>query len=564
MIKKILNWIIIEYLINGGYKSLDYMDANAKNALKVNTDVLFDILEKNKDCEYGRKYDFANIHSFEDFKKKVPFSNYDTYAPYIERMTEKGERNLISSVAPVRYVMTSGSMGVPKYIPVSQPTINCYKKYAVGRALAIMDRYCKDKTGKGMKRKKIFCALESNDKKMPDGTPLGSISGSTLKQFKDFIPYGMTTPTEVTFHTDDMDMKYCQMRFALAEKNVIAWIVCFMSQVLDYINYFGANWEMLCDDIEKGTINEDIRMPKHVRESLLKIIKPDPERARELRAILKDGLKRDTMKRIWPDLEGIASIGTGGFAANCKKVQQYSEGINIDYFLYCASEGMFGAARHLNKPELNLLPESCFYEFLPAEGDDDPMSTLTLDQLEVGKDYEIIITSYSGFYRYRIDDVITVLGYDHELPIITFAYRKGQMVNIAGEKMTERDLNDAMEEFSKSIGRHVTDFVVYEDDTVIPERYGFIVETDPPLELEKIDEYSEKLEEALCKSSFAYKYVRLEEAMSKCKLEVQQPQTHMFWRELRIAKGATPNQVKTIRLLDNPFKLKFFKELVEK
>ena len=64
------------------------------------------------------------------------------------------------------------------------------------------------------------------------------------------------------------------------------------------------------------------------------------------------------------------------------------------------------------------------------------MHPLTLDQLEVGKEYEIIITNLSGFYRYRIRDVIRVAGYHGRTPQITFSYRISQMVNLAAEKTT--------------------------------------------------------------------------------------------------------------------------------
>ena len=52
---------------------------------KANTDTLLKILKDNKNNEYGKKYDFENIHSFEEYKEKVPLSTYDDYAPYIKK-----------------------------------------------------------------------------------------------------------------------------------------------------------------------------------------------------------------------------------------------------------------------------------------------------------------------------------------------------------------------------------------------------------------------------------------------------------------------------------------------
>lgn len=63
-----------------------------------------------------------------------------------------------------------------------------------------------------------------------------------------------------------------------------------------------------------------------------------------------------------------------------------------------------------------------------------------MDQLEPGKKYEILLTNLSGFYRYKLKDVIEVVGYHNEAPLIRFAYRKNQLINLAGEKITEGDL----------------------------------------------------------------------------------------------------------------------------
>ena len=78
-----------------------------------NEKLLLRILEQNKDTEYGRKYGFANIHSIEEYQKKVPVSVYDDYAGYILRMSEDGEENLITSGKVVHYNKSSGTVGNP-------------------------------------------------------------------------------------------------------------------------------------------------------------------------------------------------------------------------------------------------------------------------------------------------------------------------------------------------------------------------------------------------------------------------------------------------------------------
>ena len=67
---------------------------------------------------------------------------------------------------------------------------------------------------------------------------------------------------------------------------------------------------------------------------------------------------------------------------------------------------MFAVTTKMNEPRFVLLADSCFFEFLPADAEDGDNNTLTIDQLEEGKDYEVIITNQCGFYRYKIKDVI--------------------------------------------------------------------------------------------------------------------------------------------------------------
>ncbi|MBR0418502.1 MAG: GH3 auxin-responsive promoter family protein, partial [Erysipelotrichaceae bacterium] len=74
--------------------------------------------------------------------------------------------------------------------------------------------------------------------------------------------------------------------------------------------------------------------------------------------------------------------------------------------------------------------DSCYYEFIPV---DDETKILSLDELEIGKEYEIVITNQAGFYRYRCGDVIKVLDYLNYCPYINFSSRKGTLLNITGE-----------------------------------------------------------------------------------------------------------------------------------
>ena len=101
--------------------------------------------------------------------------------------------------------------------------------------------------------------------------------------------------------------------------------------------------------------------------------------------------------------------------------------------------------------------------------EEDMSKCLTLDQLEVGGKYEIIITSICGFCRYRMKDAIELTGFYHKNPTIRFLYRVDQTVNITGEKTTETALRYAVSNASKELGIDMIDYCMY------PEHSCYIV-----------------------------------------------------------------------------------------
>ena len=87
------------------------------NAMETQEASLRKIMEDNKDCELGKKYGFADIHSIKEFQDKVPISTFEDYAPLIDRMIDNNEENLITSKKIFRYCASSGSVGKPKLQP---------------------------------------------------------------------------------------------------------------------------------------------------------------------------------------------------------------------------------------------------------------------------------------------------------------------------------------------------------------------------------------------------------------------------------------------------------------
>lgn len=557
---ELITKILLAVMRKRGEKALAEIKEASMTATTYSEELLMKLISESKDSEYGRKYNFGEIKSIEDYKKMVPITTYDDYAPYIERMVKNGEENLLTSRKVVHFAQSSGSVGVPKKIPVVQEVIDLYSEVGASRSFAIAGKYL-EKRGKKFPYHKCLNLVEIIERHTELGVTKGAISSVALRHVRPFLKYFMTTPLEVVYPKEEMDKKYLKLLFALSYENLSFIAGAFTTALVDLMVYLTNNWEMLVEDIRTGTINPEIALSQELRATLEKKLKANPKRADKLRAEFEKGFDTPIIPRIWPKVAWIGGIGTGSFAPYTENLKKYTgQDMPHDNLLYASSESIFACCLELNRPAFLMIPQSGFYEFVPAE-DDEITKTYNINELEMGKDYEIILTNLSGFYRYRIYDVVRVLGYYGESPLVQFVYRKNQVVNLAGEKTNTEALAAAIKNFSKEVGTAVVDYSILPDTTTDLARYIFVIETEKELPTSKEDEYARIMEEKLGDANPAFKYAVLSGELDHSKLVLLQSQTYVLWRELQIMKGTSPNQVKPVRVIDTPMKEKFFMKL---
>ena len=560
--ERLMNRVITRVLITRGKKAMRDIDVNSKDAVSISEQLLLRLLDENKNTEYGKKYGFAGIHSIEEYRAKVPLSTYDDYEPYIRRMVENDEHDLITVYEPKHYAVSSGSIGVPKHIPVSEAELEKYSKYGTSMFFGVLDEYYRNTTGRSVKPGFGINCVELRFQETKYGVPKGAISGNIMKQIKDITKYFMEPPWDVINPKANMDLKYLRARYALARRDITFIDGAFMTALVDLIDYIRTNWEMLVQDIRDGIINEEVDIPQEIRQKLAAGIKPDPKRADELETEFKKGVDR-IIPRIWPDIQGVGSIGTGGFFTYSKKMRRYTgRNVPFDNLSYAASEGLFATARHMGDTSYVLIPEGGFYEFIPAKAEDDSV-ILTMDELEEGEDYEIIITNLSGFYRYRIKDVIRVTGFYNEAPLVQFVYRKSQLLSIAGEKTNEEAVRWSIEEFMKDTGLKINDYSVYANTDTEPGHYTFYMEPDRPVDKEDIPRYRDAIEKRMMQANPSYGDKIRTNVLSPTELLFVQQETYQLYRDMMIMKGTSSNQLKPVRVIDTPKKLSFFNALLE-
>lgn len=551
MSNKFLSSIAMRLIVVKGNISLHQLKKSSFNPMKENKELLRKILKKNANTEYGKLHNFGSINSIDDFRENVPVSTYEDFAPYIER-EKNGEKCLLTSSRILGYSRTSGSSGIPKYIPATSDSIKAYVKYTWTRALALA---VKDLNRKGMKYKPgrgVFLSPATNQK-LPNGLPYSNIAEIGAMRYGILYSFILTIPTKNLFDMNDGDYIYNIYRFALSDENATFIFSVFFSINVSQLAYLKSHWHVIVDDIEKGCISDSIDISPSLRKTLEKKIHPMPERAAYLRKQFEQGFDETLLKRLWPNLTMISSIGNASFKPAADYVRSVAGNTPFDFSIYGASEGLVAACYELENTDMQLLTDSCFYEFIPAGQETDEV--LTVDQLEEGKQYEILITTQAGLYRYHLKDVIEVKGFRNKAPLISFVYRKGQYFNIAGEKFSEEDARTSIEMFNKAHGTSVNNWLFYQDDSVIPSRYALLVENDNDIDW---DSCIDELEDIMGKCNKRYPSQRDKAFISRMIVQKQIPGTHSEWARRCISQGASAAQIKPVHFIDNDAKREFF------
>ena len=363
----------------------------------------------------------------------------------------------------------------------------------------------------------------------------------------------MLNPFNKLFGIEEADSKYTNFRLDLEDRNLMYMFSVFFLNFTDLFRYLEINWKQIVKDIEDGTVSDLGMIREDVKEKLLKKLKPNPKRAAELRAEFEKGFDETIIKRLWPNMSVMCGIGTSSFTPFTKIARRYTEGIPFDFSIYGASEGLFAACDELGSAKQLMLVDSCYYEFIPI---DDEQKILSLNELEVDKEYEIVITNQSGLYRYRCGDVIRCVGYMNECPYIHFSYRKGQLLNLTGEKTTEEHMAAVVKEIVKKSGCKVTDWTVYTNYVAHPYNYVLILENEKGTDLSG---YAEFANEALKEINPRYNVFHEAKELGDIVIENQRPGTHAKWREIQQSKGTPVSTYKPVRILDTDAKEEFFK-----
>lgn len=541
--------------VREGQKVYRAFAETCRNAMAINTALLLKILADNKDTAYGRKYGFGEITSIAEYQKRVPLITYDDIKDYTERMTKKGEENLLTAYPVIHFSKTSGTTGEPKRIPFTDEMAKVHAKYGI----AYQDGLLGDKIGLEWVDGKKISLLEAGISTLPSGHTFGSFSGKTILDCRDALGYLFTSPAEAMIPDKTTETRYLYARYALMERQVTGAFCVTYSSVVEFMRYIEKNWAMLVKDIAAGTIDPSIQMNDEVRAGLEAKLTPLPERAEELAQIFAQGFDEPIAPKLWPRWQYLVGVGTGGFAIYAEMLRRRYLGEQVKQYhvgLF-ASEGHFSVPLDVDSNESVLIPDSLFYEFLPL-GEEDPSKCVTLDQVEVGQSYEVICTNLAGLYRYRMQEAVKVVGWYYGAPKIEFLYRINQTVSMMGEKTTEVAIGRAVALTVQQLAVGLEEYSVYPDHTADPLCYHFFMETDALPPGVGVEEIRRTLEKHLCQINPSLGDKISRRLLGPIQLELLPAGTYQRYRRQRVMSGASAMQMKPPHVLIDQAQADFF------
>lgn len=388
-------------------KRLHDIELFLKYPVEVQQDLFRSLMRNARYTDWGRKYGYTDIESSAEFKRRVPVQTYEDLRPFVDRML-KGEQNLLWPTEINWFAKSSGTTSDrSKFIPVSRE--------------ALED--CHYKGGKDL----LALYFNNNPKnKMYTG--------------KTFIVGGSQQLNQLR-----QDGSYSADLSAIIINNLPAWVE--MRRTPDKTIALMDKWEDKIEQMARATMKEKVCNISGIPSWTLVLLK----RICELN-------NTDNILDVWPGLE-LYMHGGVSFKPYRAQFEKLIPSPTMSYYeTYNASEGFFGLQDRENEDELLLMLDyGIYYEFAPmSEVENEQPKTLDLSEVEVGVNYELIISTNAGLWRYRLGDTIMFTSlYPFRFKITG---RTKHFINAFGEELIVDNAESALETACQRTGAIVSDY----------------------------------------------------------------------------------------------------------
>ncbi|KAM3754066.1 hypothetical protein ACB098_03G139500 [Castanea mollissima] len=584
------------------------MDGKNKEALKeierltakadeVQENILKEILTQNSATEYLIKYMKGSKNMLE-FKQSVPVITYKAICPYIQRIANGEDSSLITRHSITEMIRSSGtSEGKPKFIPSIEEDLD-RNMFFVSLITPIMNQYVPG-VDEG---KHMYFFFVKKEISAPCGLPVRTASSRLLqskhfkRQARDPSNDNNTSPYQAILCSDISQSLYCQILAGLIHRHQVQRLgAAFASILLQVISVLERNWVRFCNDIRTGQL--DLMITDLECRSCMSTLlsSPDPCLANEIENICSRASWKGILCQLWPRAKFIEAVITGSMAQYIPALEFYSdEKLPLVSNIYASSECFLGVnLKPLCDPSdvaYTLLPNMGYLEFIPlgedgtmlmnvGEEDDVPNDKLVdLVQVRLGCYYELVVTTFAGLYRYRVGDVLQVIGFHNRAPQFRYICRRNVILSLDTEKTNEEDLQKSINVAKKLLEPYnvlLVDYTSYADASTMPGHYVLYWEilfhgsSKADDQLANIAALDEKMLQECCiaveeELDFKYRICRTHnKSVGPLEIRVVEPGTFEELMDFFIDQGASINQYKTPRCIKSEGALKLLNSHVK-
>lgn len=528
-----------------GLAQLWRFEQSLPEAPDVNEALLADLLRENAQTVFGRAHGFADIASPGEYARRVPLRDYEGYRELVQRIAD-GEAAVLTR-EPVRYLgVSSGTTGRGKLLPITGAAQRRIIQHMVLTSRGVIARHVDDVSP----APGLLLMSSVLPQKTKAGIPIGTATAAGLDRMGDMAKLIWSSPLPVFRVRSHPVAQHLHLLFALARRDLCFLSAPFASALVDLLRTLERDWPTLVEELASGVISGSLELEPEVRAALS--LTADPARALEVKAELERGFEA-IVPRLWPSLRYVMGVVTGSFAVYEPMLRRaLGEHLPLYTGLYAASEGLLGIALDVGGSggAYVLDPGSIYFEFIPAaRAHEAQPPTLSMRAVRQGEEYELVLTTPTGLYRYRLGDVVRVVGFRGRAPLVEYAYRRGMLLDVASEKTSEPIMREAVLEAARHWGVQLLDFTTRADYQADPSRYEVFVEVNEPAVLERHADPAHTVDVALQLGNPGYKLLRTNGRLAPLTLHALAPGTFDALKAALIAQGASAAQVKVPRVL---------------
>jgi hypothetical protein len=375
VINSIINWV--------NFKRIYQIELFKKHPHEVQREVLFDLLDKAANTEFGLKHHFKAIHSEKEFCNQVPIQGYDDIKPTIERMM-LGEKNLLWPGETKWFAKSSGTTNdKSKFIPVSKDSLEDMHIRGGRDVLAI---YLKNNPDSGiLSGKSLTLGGSHKVNNYNNNCYYGDLSAIIIENIPFWTDFYRTPSTEISL-IEEFEEKISKIIEHSLDENVTSfagvpsWYLVLLKKVLEVTG-------------------------------------------------------KNNILEVWPNLE-VFTHGGVKFEPYRAQYEKLFPGSQMNYMeTYNASEGFFGIQDEPEKNDMLLMLDyGIYYEFIPMQDfRSDNLKAICLHDVEIGENYAMVISTNGGLWRYLIGDTIRFTSkYPYKF---TVTGRTRHFINAFGEEV---------------------------------------------------------------------------------------------------------------------------------